>query len=177
MNQLLENLTGTETIADGVLASNIKEANELWSLREGVAEACGNHGSVYKYDVSLPPADMYELTHVIRNHLASQGLLGPDKIRAVCGYGHLGDANLHINIVASEYADVYEHGIEPYIYEWVAAHNGSISAEHGLGLMKAKKIGYTKSPTQIALMQQLKRTFDPRGILNPHKTIPMDEYE
>lgn len=143
----------------------------MWALREGVAEACGNYGSVYKYDVSLPLNDMYNLTQTMRNHLASQGLLGPDKIRSVCGYGHLGDCNLHINIVASRYTEQFERGVEPYLYEWVSSHGGSISAEHGLGYMKAKKIGYTKSPTQVTLMQQLKRMLDPKGILNPYKTV------
>lgn len=155
-----------------MLAADSKEAAELWALREGVAEACGHAGAVYKYDVSLPLDAINVLPRVMREHLASQGVLGPEGITAVCAYGHVGDGNLHLNIVSGAgYSEAAERAIEPFIYEWVAAHDGSISAEHGLGRMKAAKIGYSKSRTQIALMQSLKRSLDPKGILNPYKTV------
>lgn len=62
--------------------------------------------------------------------------------------------------------------IEPFVYEWTASHKGSISAEHGLGVMKAPYLHYSKSPESIALMKQVKNLFDPNGIMNPYKFLP-----
>jgi D-2-hydroxyglutarate dehydrogenase len=95
----------------------------------------------------------------------------------VVGYGHVGDSNLHLNIsappgcdgrAASEILD----RIEPFVYEWTSARGGSVSAEHGLGLMKAERIGYSKPPAAVALMGRIKRMMDPNGILNPYKVLP-----
>lgn len=64
------------------------------------------------------------------------------------------------------------HQIEPYVYEFVRQHNGSISAEHGIGLMKAGALPYSKGPVAIELMRRIKETVDPYGILNPYKVLP-----
>lgn len=80
-------------------------------------------------------------------------------------------------MVAERYDPEVEAVIEPYIYEWVASvryvvaslRSGSISAEHGLGLMKADKIGYSKDPLSVHYMQEIKKLFDPKGLLNPYK--------
>ena len=91
------------------------------------------------------------------------------------GYGHVGDGNLHLNISAKEYSDELFRQIEPFVYEWTAARDGSISAEHGLGSMKAGYIGYTKSPEAVAMMRTIKRSLDPKGILNPYKTVLLED--
>jgi D-2-hydroxyglutarate dehydrogenase len=91
-------------------------------------------GAVYKYDLSMPVAEMYSLVEETRQRLA--GLLVE-----VVGYGHLGDGNLHLNISTKHYDDNILKQIEPFVYEWTAARRGSISAEHGLGQMKAECIG------------------------------------
>ncbi len=65
-----------------------------------------------------------------------------------------------------------ERLLEPWVYEYIARENGSISAEHGLGLMKANCIHYSKNDTMVHVMQQLKKLFDPNGILNPYKVLP-----
>jgi FAD/FMN-containing dehydrogenase len=101
----------------------------------------------------------------------------------------LSSGNLHINICADKYDDEIEKVIEPYVYEIVAEERGSISAEHGLGksfysatisnmlmrssagVMKAPYIGYSKSQTSIDMMKQVKKMFDPKGILNPYKYV------
>ena len=87
----------------------------------------------------------------------------------MCGYGHVGDCNLHLNVVVDQYSDDVEAVLEPFIYEQVQAMHGSISAEHGLGVMKADKIGYTKHATAVKYMEEVKRLFDPQGLLNPYK--------
>lgn len=83
---------------------------------------------------------------------------------------------MHINVVAENYAADIENVIEPYIYEKVQEMSGSISAEHGLGVMKPDKIGYTKDPLSVHYMKQIKRLFDPQDIMNPYKYLPKENY-
>ncbi len=165
---LLEELMESGLIADGVLAQDETQAQGLWSLRESVPEAAGKQGSVFKYDLSMPIEKMNELVEDMRKRLGEKGAMG-NGIKSVVGYGHIGDGNLHINIVADSYDPKIEALIEPYIYEWTSKVSGSISAEHGLGLMKATKIGYSKSETSIEYMKRIKAVFDPKGILSPYK--------
>lgn len=173
LSGLLEDLMESSSISDGVMAQDESQATNLWSLRESIAEAAGKKGAVYKYDLSMSIPKMNELVEHLRDRFRDAGVLGADKpIRDVVGYGHIGDGNLHINIVAEAYTPETEALIEPYVYEWTSKVNGSISAEHGLGYMKAEKIGYTKSKTSVAYMQKIKHLFDPNGIFNPNKYLP-----
>ncbi|CAO1633166.1 unnamed protein product [Sympodiomycopsis kandeliae] len=173
LSNLLEVLMENGEIVDGVMAQDSTQIESLWSLRESIPEAAGKYGSVYKYDLSMPIHKMNELVQDMRQRFVSKDLLGADKsIKTVVGYGHIGDGNLHINIVSSKYTNEIEAQIEPYIYEWTSKVKGSISAEHGLGYMKAEKIGYTKDETSVAYMQKLKQLFDPKGIFNPNKYLP-----
>ncbi len=80
--------------------------------------------------------------------------------------------NLHFNVTTPEYSREVHQMIEPFIYEYVSEQRGSISAEHGLGLLKNKYIGYSKSKAAVTVMRNLKEMFDPNGILNPYKTLP-----
>jgi len=89
----------------------------------------------------------------------------------VVGYGHMGDANLHLNVPVRRYDKAVENQLEPFVYEWVAKRNGSISAEHGLGIAKAPFIGYSRDETMIKLMRQIKDLYDPKGIMNPYKFL------
>ncbi|CAK7334457.1 unnamed protein product [Dovyalis caffra] len=151
-------------IADGVLAQDINQASSFWQIREGIPEALMRAGPVYKYDLSIPVEKMYNLVEEMRVRLGQSA--------NVVGYGHLGDGNLHLNISAPRYDDTILAQIEPYVYEWTSKHRGSISAEHGLGLMKANKIFYSKSHETVQLMASIKKLLDPNGILNPYKVLP-----
>ncbi|XAR57934.1 D-2-hydroxyglutarate dehydrogenase [Bertholletia excelsa] len=151
-------------ITDGVLAQDINQASSFWRIREGIPEALMRAGAVYKYDLSLPLEKLYTLVEEMRERLGSAA--------KVTGYGHLGDGNLHLNISAPKYDDNVLAQIEPFVYEWTSKHRGSISAEHGLGLMKANKIHYSKSPETVHLMASIKKLLDPNGILNPYKVLP-----
>lgn len=83
-----------------------------------------------------------------------------------------GDGNLHLNITAESYSHSLLDAIEPFVYEWTARCSGSISAEHGLGFKKKQFIQYSKAHKAVLLMQQFKAMLDPKGILNPYKTLP-----
>ncbi|GAA5820102.1 hypothetical protein JCM3770_003353 [Rhodotorula araucariae] len=173
---LLESLLENGTITDGTLAQDETQVLGLWSLRESLPEAAGKLGKVYKYDLSVKVAKMYELVEEARARFQEKGLLEDGSIKTVVGYGHIGDGNLHINIVAKNWDKKVEQAIEPWIYEATAKRNGSISAEHGVGLMKAEMVKYSKTDPAIHVMQQLRRLFDPRGILNPAKYLPQVEH-
>lgn len=83
----------------------------------------------------------------------------------------VGDGNLHLNIITTERSEKIQKAIEPFIYELTKKNEGSISAEHGLGLMKAPYIQYSKSKEMIEIMRGVKKMFDPKGIMNPYKYI------
>ncbi|BGP36712.1 D-lactate ferricytochrome c oxidoreductase [Rhodotorula kratochvilovae] len=173
---LLESLLENGTISDGTLAQDETQVLGLWSLRESLPEAAGKLGRVYKYDLSVKVSRMYELVEEARERFTEKGLLEDGSIKTVVGYGHIGDGNLHINIVAKAWDKKVEQAIEPWIYEATAKRNGSISAEHGVGLMKADMLHHSKTEPALHLMQQLRRLFDPRGILNPAKYLPPVEH-
>ncbi|ONH96970.1 hypothetical protein PRUPE_7G162700 [Prunus persica] len=151
-------------ISDGALAQDINQASSFWRIREGIPEALMKAGAVYKYDLSLPVEKMYDLVEEMRTRLSDSA--------NVVGYGHLGDGNLHLNISTAQYDDGILTQIEPFVYEWTSKHRGSISAEHGLGLMKANEIFYSKPTATVSLMASIKKMLDPKGILNPYKVLP-----
>ncbi|KAI3451006.1 hypothetical protein Pfo_007671 [Paulownia fortunei] len=151
-------------LKDGALAQDVNQASSFWRIREGIPEALMKAGAVYKYDLSLPPEKMYDLVEEMRGRLGTAA--------NVVAYGHLGDGNLHLNISTRQYNNSILSKIEPFVYEWTSKQRGSISAEHGLGLMKANKIYYSKSAETVQLMAAIKKLLDPNGILNPYKVLP-----
>jgi FAD/FMN-containing dehydrogenase len=174
LQAFLEHVMETEVVSDGVLAQDQTQIQELWSWREGITECLGHDGGVYKYDLSIPIGELYDLVNETRDRLTEAGLLGNDAshpVVDVVGYGHMGDANLHLNIPVRKFDKSVEKQLEPFVYEWVQKRNGSISAEHGLGVTKKPYIGYSKSETMIKLMKQIKDLYDPNGIMNPYKYI------
>lgn len=158
---------------DGIVAQDTSQANDIWRLREGVTEALRVRGATYKYDVSIPIRQMYDLVPETRDRLESafpgNATGDPDEKILVVGYGHMGDGNLHLNISAPGYSKDVAQVLEPWVYERVSSMEGSISAEHGIGFMKAEALSTTKDKTALELMQELKETLDPNRILNPYK--------
>jgi len=175
LNDLLESLLTADRplIKTGVLSQSPAQFSSLWALREGVTEAISKEGKAYKYDISVPLSSFKKVVDDTREHLRSKGLLRDGAVKYVLGYGHVGDGNLHLNIVADAYLPEIQEALEPYIYEVVASHRGSISAEHGIGAMKTHALQYSKSRISIELMKRIKEAFDPRGIMNPGKVLDM----
>uniref|UniRef100_H0XVU6 D-2-hydroxyglutarate dehydrogenase, mitochondrial n=3 Tax=Otolemur garnettii TaxID=30611 RepID=H0XVU6_OTOGA len=161
----LEHLLGSGLVTDGTLATDQKKIKMLWALRERITEALSLDGCVYKYDLSLPVERLYDLVTTLRAHL------GPCA-KHVVGYGHLGDGNLHLNVTAEAFSTSLLAALEPHVYKWTVDQQGSVSAEHGVGFKKRDVLGFSKPPEALQLMCQLKTLLDPRGILNPYKTLP-----
>jgi len=169
-------------ITSGVQSQSQDDFNSLWSFRELIPEAAGKKGKTYKYDISLPVSKFKEVTDTMRKRLKELDLvvgaekndgdaIGEVKVIEVIGYGHFGDGNLHINIIAGAFAPKIEAALEPFVYELVQSHNGSISAEHGIGLMKIHALPYSKGEVSRNYMKRIKNVFDDRGIMNPGKVI------
>ncbi|KAK9249312.1 hypothetical protein V1506DRAFT_525557 [Lipomyces tetrasporus] len=170
----LEGLMESDVISDGVLAQDETQAKNLWTWREGIPETLGKSGGVYKYDVSIPLDELYKLVEDTRVRIQEFGLdIGTDdsNVVNVVGYGHLGDGNLHLNVAVKQYDKEIEHILEPWVYEWIEKRQGSVSAEHGLGFAKKPYLQYSKDQSVIQLMRQIKKVYDPNGIMNPYKYI------
>ncbi|KAI0971189.1 hypothetical protein F4678DRAFT_434006 [Xylaria arbuscula] len=174
LEKFLEDVMSKDIIADGVLAQDETQIKSLWSQREGITECIGHFGGTYKYDVSIPLKDLYRLVDETRERIEAAGLKGDTDefpVVEVVGYGHMGDCNLHLNVAVRRYDKRVEEVLEPFVYEWIGKINGSISAEHGIGIAKKKYLGYSRNDAMIGLMKQIKNLYDPNGIMNPYKYI------
>jgi FAD/FMN-containing dehydrogenase len=170
LEKFLESVMENDIVLDGVVAENETQVKTLWAWREGISECLGHWGGVYKYDLSIPLPELYSLVEDVRAKLDSAGLIGDSDeypVVDVVGYGHMGDSNLHLNVATRRYDKAVEKQLEPFVYEWVRERNGSISAEHGLGLSRKKYIGYSRSETMIGLMRQIKNLYDPVSAFLP----------
>ena len=157
-------------LVDGVVSQSEAQAKSLWQLREGISESLAAY-TPYKNDLSVRISEVPGFLADVDRYVSESY---PEF--EVCWYGHIGDGNLHLNILRPEDMSVEEffehgHGMSPKIFEIVAARRGSISAEHGVGLLKRDFLGYTRSDDEIELMQGLKALFDPHQILNPNKLL------
>uniref|UniRef100_A0A0N5C4C5 D-2-hydroxyglutarate dehydrogenase, mitochondrial n=1 Tax=Strongyloides papillosus TaxID=174720 RepID=A0A0N5C4C5_STREA len=156
-------------VDDGIMTNGFNEGRGIWNIREGAPLSVTKEGYVYKYDMSLPIDYFYELNNTMKKYLNDdKEKLG---ILRICSYGHLGDGNVHFNIISKHSTyDIYNR-VHPYIYKWIVDHKGSISAEHGIGQLKQKYMSIGKDSTQMSISRSIKNLFDPKGILNPYKFV------
>jgi FAD/FMN-containing dehydrogenase len=160
-------------ISDGVIAQSEAQAAALWRLREGITESLAPH-KPYKNDVSVRVGAVPAFLH------AMQALLVREYPRIeVVWFGHIGDGNLHINVLKpadmgdAEFIAQCER-VTKLLAATLKEHGGSISAEHGIGLVKRDYLESTRSGAEIALMRGVRGVFDPRGVLNPGKVFVSD---
>jgi D-2-hydroxyglutarate dehydrogenase len=157
---------------NAIIAESSAQFSYLWSLRERIAESLTKNGMYnYKYDISLPQSKMFDLVLDLRKRLNENAAVRKS-VKHCIGYGHLGDGNLHLNVTSNNYDETLFQMLEPFIFEWTKKYNGSVSAEHGLGLKKRNYIHYSKSKESVEYMKKFKHLLDPKLILNPYKTIP-----
>jgi len=177
--QTLQDLLGTALeqgwVSDAAMASNLAQARALWALRENISEAQAAEGKNIKHDISVPISRMAEFiaatdAEIARAYPATRMVV----------FGHLGDGNLHYNVspapgLQGAQADAaflaQQDGINRITHDAVARFNGSVSAEHGLGVLRRDEAARYKSPVERALMRKLKNAFDPLGLMNPGKVL------
>ena len=171
LEQSLAEALAAGLVSDAVVATSLAQAKALWALRENISEAQRMEGVSIKHDVSVPvsqvPAFIERASALLQAHW-------PD-IRIVA-FGHIGDGNMHFNLSRSNAVDNQEFialtpQINRIVHDLVAALDGSISAEHGLGQLKRDEIVRYKSSTELDLMRAVKSALDPHGIMNPGKVL------
>lgn len=155
-------------VHDGVVSQSLAQAEALWKLREDISETLW-HWQPYKNDISVlvsrMPAFLSEVEELVESRYPDFELVW---------YGHIGDGNLHLNILKPDELSNEEFiarcvPVSSEIGQLLAKYEGSVSAEHGVGLLKKDYLQYSRSPLELALMKQIKLAFDPNSILNPGK--------
>lgn len=177
LTEFLETIIG-EHADDGVVAQDLRQYSDIWILRDACGSSLASTGYVsdrqfFTYDVSLPMSHYYELVRAVGQRVGDLAITS--------GFGHIGDSNLHVNANVMDPGNVskVKNLLEPFIYEYLERVGGSISAEHGIGLMKSDKLHYSKDSTSIKYMvrviqRAIKQIFDPKGIMNPYKVFAED---
>lgn len=155
-------------VADAVLASSIPQAHALWAIREATGEFPLKLAPI-NFDISLPIPTIGTFVEAAGERLKQRW----PSIRIV-NFGHIGDSNLHLTVdghsLTEDTADT-RHAIEAEVYRLVGEYRGSISAEHGIGLLKRDFLHHSVRPEALEVMRALKGTLDPNGILNPGKLL------
>ncbi|MCG9876550.1 MAG: FAD-binding oxidoreductase [Leptospiraceae bacterium] len=166
---ILETITNEEYITDGSIAQNSRQNETFWKYREGISESLSLHNTVHKNDISLPLRNMEAFIQEMESLLN-----GKYPGFQIALFGHVGDGNLHLNILMPEGMDketffIKCKSVDPDMFELIQKYHGSISAEHGIGLLKKDFLGFSRSQSEIDSMKAIKAIFDPNGILNPGK--------
>jgi FAD/FMN-containing dehydrogenase len=156
---------------DAVVATSIAQSRALWAIREHIPLAQAAAGKNIKHDISVPISRIADFIETTDAQLDADY----PGVQVVC-FGHLGDGNLHYNVAPPEgirHDDfLAEQGpINRIVHDSVAAHGGSISAEHGIGALKRDELPRYKSPVELQLMRAVKAALDPLGIMNPGKIL------
>ncbi|WP_010570916.1 FAD-binding oxidoreductase [Leptospira broomii] len=167
----LETVVEKGLVSDGSLASNSRQAETFWKYREGISESISIDYTVHKNDISLPLRNMNSFLEDMQALLNSKypGF-------EIALFGHIGDGNLHLNIVKPKGLSDAEFfsqckSVDPSMFELLQKHHGSISAEHGIGLLKRDFLHFSRTDAELEIMRQIKKTLDPKNLLNPGKVL------
>jgi len=163
---------GEGLIEDAVVAANEAQAEAFWKLREVIAEAERADGPAAKHDIAVPvsavPDFLVEARMAVETRFAGS---------RVVGFGHLGDGNIHFNVLPPADADgkawveTVGKAVNAFVHDFVAARGGSLSAEHGIGQLKLAEFARTAGPVRLHALRAIKQALDPLGIMNPGKLV------
>ncbi|GHC35321.1 FAD-binding oxidoreductase [Aidingimonas halophila] len=160
-----------DVIRDAVIATSSTQSQALWRLRESVAEAQIAEGASIKHDISVPVSRLADF--IEKADAACRSILPECRI---CAFGHVGDGNLHYNVSqpcdmdADAFIDLTPR-FNRAVHDLVADMNGSISAEHGIGISKRTELRRYQDPVALAMMERIKTALDPQGLFNPGKLL------
>ncbi len=158
-------------VEDAAIAASLDQRNDFWRLRELLSEVQKYEGGSIKHDVSVPISSVPAFLADVERDVTA--LIPGARMVA---FGHLGDGNIHCNVSQPIGADKQQfldrwHDVNHVVHGLVGKYDGSISAEHGIGVMKREELPDVKDPVALDLMRMLKRSLDPNGILNPGKVL------
>ncbi len=169
---LFEHCVEQGWVVDGVVSQSVAQAQALWRLREDISETI-SRWTPYKNDISTTivrvPDFLAEVEAVVTRAY-------PDF--EIVWFGHIGDGNVHLNVLKPDALPMAEFQqrcgeVSRWVFEIVQRHEGSVSAEHGVGLLKKDYLHYSRSAAEIGIMKQIKQVFDPQGIMNPGKIFDL----
>lgn len=171
LEQILGDALERNLIEDAAIAQSRAQFQQFWKIRETLPPSQSPHGASIKHDISVP---VHQVPEFYRR--ADAIIAGEMPEARPCGFGHMGDGNIHYNITRPlEWSDeaFMEHRerINDLIHALVVEMDGSISAEHGIGQLKRDKLPSVKDPVELAMMHKIKAQFDPKGIMNPNKVL------
>lgn len=169
----LEEVFANNLVSEGVQAKSVEESKLFWKTRETISEALRTHGQLHTSDISVPICSM-------KSFLEEWEAAFVKKYKGweLFVFGHFGDGNLHIHALKPSEMSQEEflkqnHAVEEDLFSFVKKYRGSISAEHGIGLLKKDQLHHSKSQVEISLMRSMKNILDPNGLLNPGKVIDL----
>lgn len=169
---LFEHCVEQGWVVDGVVSQSVAQAQALWRLREDISETI-SRWTPYKNDIATTivrvPDFLAEVEAVVNRAY-------PDF--EIVWFGHIGDGNVHLNVLKPDELPMAEFQqrcgeVSRWVFEIVQRHEGSVSAEHGVGLLKKDYLHYSRSEAEIAIIKQIKQVFDPQGIMNPGKIFDL----
>ena len=170
LHTTLTDLMAAQTVQNALIAENLSQAEQFWRMREQISAAQKAQGKNIKHDVSVPISAIAQFIEQTDVALAQKY----HGIQTVV-FGHIGDGNVHFNVSAgTAFANpdalmAHESVINQMVYEHVQVFNGSISAEHGIGLLKRELMNSIKSNVELQTMRAIKHALDPHNRMNPHK--------
>ena len=169
---LFEECLESAWIVDGTISQNVGQAENLWRLREDISETISKF-TPYKNDISVKVSQVPAFLDAVDN-LVNESYPHFE----IIWFGHIGDGNVHLNILKPNDMDAKEFfescgKVSNWVFEIVEKFGGSVSAEHGVGLLKKPYLNYSRSPSEIEYMKAIKRVFDPNNIINPGKLIDL----
>jgi len=170
LERLLESQLSRGTLVDAVIAESGTQRDALWRLRETIPEAERSEGQCVKHDISIPIGMIPEFLDQSRERLAR---IVEHRLSV---FGHLGDGNLHYNLLPlpdARFDETLAKQLSETLYNYVEEIGGSFSAEHGIGIFRRGELEHYKSPVAFSLMRRIKEAFDPNGIMNPGKLFPV----
>jgi FAD/FMN-containing dehydrogenase len=167
--EFLEKVIQLELVSNGSVAQNSYQKQTFWKYREGISESLSILHVVHKNDISLPLRNMEAFLKDMENLLEEKY-----KGFEIALFGHIGDGNLHLNIlkpndISKEKFFELCKSVDPDMFSLIQKYKGSISAEHGIGLLKKDFLKFSRSELEMQIMKQIKQSLDPKGILNPGK--------
>jgi FAD/FMN-containing dehydrogenase len=152
-------------VEDGAIAQSLSDINDFWSVREAIGEVDHVIGPHLNFDIGLPPSALGEFVCVCEAALKDL-TTGPTLY-----VGHIGDGNLHVIVPIPEHSNDHTWEIENRVFGILSEREGTVTAEHGVGLLKREWLNRTRRPEEILVMRHLKSCLDPKSLLNPGKVI------
>ena len=175
IEETLETALSKEIITDAVIADNDSQMKQLWRIREEIPAAQSKEGGSIKHDISVPISETVKFiktaTKMVENLIPGS---------RICAFGHIGDGNIHFNITQpvgydkQAFLDTWTE-VNRVVHDLVTDMGGSISAEHGIGILKRDELKLYLPEIHIDLMRQIKISFDPKNLMNPDKIFVLDK--